>query len=86
MEVRSPAFQALSSLLNLGKFPPLSEPQFLHLYNGYTLRTLRALTSQVTVLMPGTCVLLPGPRAAEMQGGTGSVGEPDVVATGLPSE
>lgn len=45
------------------------------------LRTFWALTSKMTVLMPGTCVLLSRPRPGG-EGSAGSVGEPDVVAAG----
>lgn len=54
---------------------------------------LRALTSKITVLAPGICVLLPYhplphpiilPGELGSGGRAGSVGEPDVVAAGLP--
>ena len=79
--VRSPAFQAPSVSANLRRVP---SALWASVSMPVALRTLQALTSKMTVPMPGTCVLHPRPRPGELGrgGSAGSVGEPDVVAAG----
>lgn len=60
---------AFVSLLTSDKPSPPSGPRFPCLCYGHTLRTLQALTSKLTVLMPGTCVLLPHPGPGELGAG-----------------
>lgn len=79
--VRSPAFQAPSVSANLRR---VLSALWASVSMPVALRTPQALTSKMSVPMPGTCVLHPHPRPGELGrgGGAGSVGEPDVVAAG----